>query len=63
MDDFSISSKLTPPASVSNSTHRSPLSWEQGRQHPKGKPRTPARKEDEHDGTAVEDPHQLDEEA
>jgi len=64
MDDFSISSRLNAPASVSDSARRSPLSWEKDRQHPKPKLRPTRAEGDGQDGSGEEGPkHNLDEEA
>jgi hypothetical protein len=64
MDDFSISSRLNAPASVSDSGRRSPLSWEKDGQPPKPKPRPRRPDRDGQDNSGEEDPrHGLDEEA
>ena len=63
MADFSISSRLTPPASVSDAPARAPLSWQQDRQNQKGKPR-PAPPRSIGQISGEDDPkHHLDEEA
>ena len=64
MDDFSISSRLNSPASVSDSARRTPLSWEKDRQHPKPKPRRTNSDSNVPENSEEDGPqHDLDEEA